>query len=232
MAAGLACSAAVDLDLDTAFVDLPPDELNMLSNIEHSLTPAFLLGVLTGKSINKSPQSQEPRLGKLAILRPCMAQCLLDLLLEFLDVDKLPVTGVDVEIGALIGALVEGHLAKTVVDKIHPLQDRLTRIVQVGGKRRQILVTLVLQQFKESLLIGGQPIRLQSNQFGEEVWRAGKARVHVARVHRPLPFEVGKACFYFLLAGTNPTVDLFDLRIECAFYRSCHLVEVVEPDCI
>ena len=79
-----------------------------------------MLGVLTGKSINKSSQGQEPRLGKLAILRPCMAQRLLDLLLELLDVDKLPVTGVDVEIGALIGALVEGHLAKTVVDQIHP----------------------------------------------------------------------------------------------------------------
>ena len=93
----------------------------MLSNVEHSLAPAFLLGVLTGESINKSPQGQEPRLGKLAILRPRMAKCLLDLLLELLDVDKLPVTGVDVELGTLIGALVERHLAKTVVDQIHPL---------------------------------------------------------------------------------------------------------------
>src|SRR5690606_12129806 len=152
LATRLACSAAVDLDLDTTFIYLPPDELNVLSNIEHSLAPAFLLGVLTGESINKSSQGQEPRLGKLSILRPCMAQRLLDLLLELLDVDKLPVTGVDVEIGALIGALVEGHLAKTVVDQIHPFQDRLTRIVQVGGKRRQVLVTLVLQQLKEPLL--------------------------------------------------------------------------------
>jgi len=56
LAAGLACSAAVDLDLDAAFIDLPPDELNMLSNIEHSLAPALLLGVLTGESINKSSQ--------------------------------------------------------------------------------------------------------------------------------------------------------------------------------
>ncbi|OQA45211.1 MAG: hypothetical protein BWY50_00147 [Spirochaetes bacterium ADurb.Bin315] len=72
-------------------------------------------------------------------------------------------------------------------------------------------MALVLKQLEEPLLIGGQAIRFQSNQFGEEVWRAGEARVHVARVHGPLTFEIGEARFYFLLAGTNPTVDLFDL---------------------
>jgi hypothetical protein len=65
---GLASTAAIDLDLDTAFIDLPSDELNMLSNVENSLTPAPLLWVLTGESINKSAQGQKPRLGKLAIL--------------------------------------------------------------------------------------------------------------------------------------------------------------------
>src|SRR5690606_21426608 len=166
--------------------------------IEHSLAPAFLLGVLTGESINKSSQSQKPCLGKLTILRPCMAQRLLDLLLELLDVDKLPVTGVDVEIGALIGALVEGHLTKTVVDQIHPFKDGLTRVVQVSGECCQILVTLVLQQFEESLLIGWQAIRLQSNQLGEKVWCAGETGIHVASIHGPLSFEIGKARFYFL----------------------------------
>src|SRR5690606_20774981 len=105
-----------------------------------------------------------------------------------------------------------------------------TRVVQVSGECCQILVTLVLQQFEESLLIGWQAIRLQSNQLGEKVWCAGETGIHVASIHGPLSFEIGKARFYFLLANANSTVDLFNLRIECTLNRGCNLVEVFEPD--
>ena len=56
LAAGLASTAAVDLDLDAAFIDFPSDELNMLSNVEAQSHASVLLGVLTGESINKSSQ--------------------------------------------------------------------------------------------------------------------------------------------------------------------------------
>ena len=59
----------------------------------------------------------------------------------------------------------------------------------MGRERGQVLMTLILQQFKKPLLIARQPIRFQALEFREEIMRASQCRVEVCSVSRPLPFE-------------------------------------------
>ena len=148
-------TATVNEYFGAIFIYFPPNELDMLPDIQHGLAPAFLLGVLTGKPINESTQRQEARLRKFSIPAPGMAEHLLDFLLELFDLEKLPVVGVDVEIGTLMDTLIEWHLAEIDVNHIQPFENGLPSVVQIGGERSQILMALVLQQFKKSLLMSG-----------------------------------------------------------------------------
>ena len=91
-------------------------------------------------------------------------------------------------------------------------------------------MTLILQQFEESLFIGRKAIRFQSDQLGEIIRCTGEACVHVASIHWPLSFEIGKACFYFFLTIGDFIFDLTDFCVESSLNSCCYLVEVFEPD--
>jgi hypothetical protein len=95
LTSGLAGTAPIDFDLSAVSVELPRDEFDVLSNIEHRLAPPLIVVGLAGHSLHQLTQDPEMIFRDLAIVGPGLAKSLVNFPLEILNLRQRTVTDID-----------------------------------------------------------------------------------------------------------------------------------------
>ena len=182
LAAGFACTAAVDLDLlASGGIEFDTDEFNMQAHVQHQLAPTLVLAFLRAELGDQLTQYRELRFGQFALLGLLLGQHVAQALVEIQHLGQAAVG----EFDGQQGAAVERHLLQRRIDLVQALGDRLARLGGVALQGQQVVLALALQQIEEACLVLRQAVVLQPLQAGQEVFGAGQADGEVTAVFRP-----------------------------------------------